>query len=1607
MANSVENRAVEMTFKNDTFSQRIAETIASLEKLNNTIGGLSDKDGLRELSNSAKGFNMNPMANAIEGVSKKFLALSTIGITVLSNIVNRAVDAGISLAKSLSLDQVISGFQEYELNMKSIQTILANTKADGTNLGQVNDALDELNSYADKTIYNFAEMARNIGTFTAAGVDLDTSVLSIKGIANAAAISGSTSQQASTAMYQLSQAIASGSLKLMDWNSVVNAGMGGEVMQRALFTTGKAMGTLVDVPIDQTFDDWKDSGNSFRESLQEGWITTDVLTTTLKGFSGEATAAELAAAGFTETMIADFQELGETGIESATKVRTLTQLIDTAKEAVGSGWSQSFRILFGDFEEATELFTGISQTLDGMISKSADSRNSLLQGWKDLGGRDDLLAGLKDSFTVLGRILDSVKFAFQTVFPPVTAERLAQLTSGFAEFAATLNEKIGPYLGTIQVVFEALFSVVSVLGTAVKETGRFFGELFSYFTQGADRNATLNFIAGIADAVINLKTILVDDGGIRKFFDTLLAVIKDPSDAIQFLRDKFEEFVDRIKSVTLGDIDVFEALPDVFGRLEDRFDGIKTAAGKLSDIWEPVKEAFGKIYDVLDEAWTAITDWFKDLGGDMADAAEEGDFDAVVDVINVGLLGGIGVILTKFLKNGLNLDFGGGVLDNLSGTFKELTGVLQAMQTDIKANALLKIAGAIGILTASVLVLSLIDSAALTKSLTAMAVGFGQLLGAFAIITKLSVGPSGAASFAVISGGMIALSLAILALSGAVALLSTLDWDELAKGLLGVLALLGMVVATSKLLGGSGAQMILAGVGMIGIAVALNILAGAMKIFATMSWEDMAKGLVGVAGGLVGIGLAMKLMPPTMPLIGAGLVLVSTSLAILAGAMKIFATMSWGEMAKGIVAVGGGLLVIGLAMNLFPPTMPLIGAGLLLVSISLIAIAQAMGMIADLSWTEIGKGLLGIAGALVALGLGAALMSGSIGGALAITVMAGALYLLVGVIKEFAKIKFGDLLKGLGGIALALGVLAGAALLLSPAIGPLVALGAALVLIGGGFALFGVGVSLVAKGFEILAKAGKAGAEALGAALKAIGAALPALLTGLAEGLVEFLNVLLAAAPVFVEQIGVILAQVLETIIELIPQAVEAMVVFVTEMLAGLREVFPDVVEAGFEMLLELLGGIRDNMGEIVTVVAEIITEFLEALADHVEDIIAAGAEVVANIITGIGQSMEDIVTAGADAVISFVQGIADNVLKVVDAGFDIVIDFINGLADSIREHKPELADAGWNLIDAIFSGITDMAEEVKDWFVALPGNIWEWIGDTFGTLIERGVDLVAGFLNGIYEKAVELFNWVRNLPDYILTAIGDVWSWLTDKGTDLIAGFLHAIVIKAVELATWVAGLGDRVIGWVGDALSWLYEKGKDVIRGLWDGIESMYDWFAEKIEGVAGWVTNPLAKIWEMFSPSRVMAEMGVHLIEGLANGILSTKKKAESAASELGATVLSGFNGLEDSLREAVESLGELEEFNPTITPVLDLTQVQAESSKIGDILAANAASQSVAISELNTRDTDEGDDDDLGPRGPGGDVIFNQTINAPRELSTADMYRQSRNLVTLAKEELKVP
>lgn len=1558
---SVDNRVVRMEFDNAAFERKLHTTLSSLSQLDKALKLTGAHKGLTDVAAAAKKVDLSPIGTAVQGLSGRFVALSTIAVTAISTITHAAITSGGQIVKSLSIQPLLDGFQEYEQNIGSIQTILANTRADGTGLREVNAALDELNEFSDKTIYNFGQMTKNIGTFTAAGVDLDTSVQSIKGISNLAAISGSSAEQASTAMYQLSQAVSTGTLRLMDWNSVVNAGMGGEVFQKALFNTGVAMHTITDAPVGTTFEEWTKRGNSFRDSLQDGWLTGEVLTNTLAGFTGDLTEAQLLNIGYTKEQAAEILELGRTGVEAATKIRTLSQLMSTIKETIGSGWSQTFRTVFGDFEEASDLFTRVNDNISQFVNKNADARNELLAGWKELGGRDLLIKALGDAFKGLGEILRPIKEAFRDVFPPTTSKRLFEITEAFADFAKSLRPS-ETTIENIKRIFTGLFSALDIGWEIIKAGVGFIKDLVLQVT-GLGSGNILEFTADISDFFTRLREGLNDGKAIRDFFDNLGLAMQGPIQYVKDLKEAFSEFFDGI------DAEDFDKVGDAAGRVQQRFGPLAGLFGRLANLWEPLKDFASKVGEILSEVGELISNWFQELGDKLADAMGPGDFDAVLDAFNVSLLGGIALLISKFLKGGINFDVGGGVFSSIKESFEQLTGVLQAMQTSIRADALLKIAGAIALLTASVVALSLINSADLTKALTAMAVGFAQLMGSFAIINQMDAGLIDGTVFAAISAGMILMSTAVLILSGAVAILATMSWEDLAKGLLSITVLLGVLTASAIILSKNSGSILLASVGLIAMSTAISILAGAVALFATMEWDTLVKGFAGVAAGLLIMAVGMRLMPKDLVLRGAGLILIATSLNILAGAVALFATMQWDTLAKGFAGVAAGLLIIGLAMRTMPsgPKMLLTSVGLIAVGVALNIIAASLKIFASMSWEELAKGLTAMAAALLVLSIATNSMSGALPGAAAMLIVSAAMVVLSEVLIRLGSVPFGDIVKALAAIAAAL-ILFGVAahiLMATGATASLLALGIAMLALGAAFALFGVGALAVAKAFKLLGEAGPEAADALVAAMKAIGEALPAVLEGFAEGIVGFIEVIGKAAPVIAEALGVLVGHILDTFIELVPKVAELILALIEAILDILTEAVPDIVAAGIELIIGFLTGIRDNIYQVTDLVLDIITEFLNAIADNIASVSAAGTQILVNLILGMTNHIAKITEAVGTLITTFINSVAGLAVSIAKAGTDALTTFLSGMINNAIK----VVNTVTSLITTFINSVANNASRIVTSGANALIKFVSGIANNVGKVIKAGVQIVISFIQGIANSAIKLAR----------------------AAADVVINFLNALATVIREKSGELRQAGLNI------ALA--------IIDGITGGIASKAASVAQSFADMAGGALDAAKDLFGINSPSTVFRDIGNQIIAGLAIGIGEDKAVIKSVTSLAKNTT----QAVQDSINKAMLEIDTLPEFNPVVTPVLDLTRVRGDAKALSGLMGDSNFAPSVSFRQANAIaatsvpvDQSTSNDGDVVP----SSVKFEQNIYAPERLSTSDIYKQTRNQITLAKKELNV-
>ena len=914
---SIDERIVEMKFDNSQFEKNSSTTMSTLDKLKKALSFKGAADGLEEVNRTASKFSLAGISDGVQSIASKFSALSIIGITALTNIANKAVNAGMQIANSLTIAPISAGFGEYETKIGSIQTMLANTARYGTTLGDVSKSLNELNAYADKTIYNFGDMTKNIGLFTNAGIKVQDATKMIKGFSNVAAASGTTSQGAAGAAYQLSQALSTGTIRLMDWRSLTNVGMGNKNMQNDLISIADAMGTVSSSGTSAT-----DIQKNFNASLEKGWLSADVMSNYLQIMAGDMDDAQMKALGLSDAQIKGLKKTAATAEDAATKVRSWTQLLGTLQESVGSGWSQTFEIILGNFNEATDMFTAVNDKLGPIINGISNARNAILQSWKDLGGRKEALKAISNAFNALMIVLDAVKDAFRTVFPPMTGKKLYDLTVKVKEFSEKLKMG-GETLKNFRTVLIGIASGFHIVWTIIKAVGSIFQIVLGQVFKGT--GGFMAFAAKIATFVTNL------DRAIRsgKFFERV-------SDSIARV---IVTLIARVQSIT----GVFGKLGDVFSGvgkkgtsgIESFLNGIATAFEAFSN----VSVSFDGILDAVVDGLTNFINGIKSVASKIASSLGpigEGLSNFISSInpmrmlatINLGLIGGvlfklIGMVgnistLAKNLKKLKGEDIAGGIKGimaalkgggddkgeglsaKIKGVFGALTDTLTKLQTSIKVGTLVLIAAAIGILVLSLMGLSTLDPKELAQGLGAISILLVQLMGTLKVFGKILSG-GGFSDILKVTSALILLAIAIRLLVSSVKALSELDWGSLAKGLTGVAALLGSIAAFTHLVGKPTKIMTVAAA-MILMGVAIKILVSAVKDLAQSGWEELGKGLAGVGALLLMIAGFSHIVgsPSKMIAMGIGMVLLAQAINMLSGSVATMGQLDLAVIGKGL-----------------------------------------------------------------------------------------------------------------------------------------------------------------------------------------------------------------------------------------------------------------------------------------------------------------------------------------------------------------------------------------------------------------------------------------------------------------------------------------------------------------------------------------------------------------------------------------------------------------------------------------------------------------------------------------------------------------------------------
>ena len=1222
MSKTIDEKVVEMRFDNSQFERNVATSMSTIDKLKRSLKFDGISKGIEDISDSANRIDFSGFSNAIDSVQMKFSALEVMAVTALANITNSAINAGLKLAKSLTIDPISTGWSKYNTKNQSVATMVAQ----GYDIETVNSQLERLNWFTDETSYDFTQMVANIAKFTATGKDLDESVTAMEGIANWAALSGQNANTASHAMYQLSQAMGAGVMRLEDYKSIQNVSMDTDEFRQKALDAAVALGTLKK-NADDTYSSLVGKANNFTKSqfatslTQGAWFTSDVMMSVFQDYSKAvdqiydyATEKGITASQAIKELDGQIDAFSLKGFKAAQEARTFEDAINSARDAVSSGWLNTFELIFGNAERATSTWTDLAEMMFDIFAEPGNTRNELLSQWSELGGQKALIESLMGIVGQLKDMLDILGEAWSNVFPPMTAERLVEITENFRDFVQSISDFIQKHRDNLVSTFQGLFSVLRIIKDALK-------------------------------GVWTVVQSIIDNSG--SLVPTLLEFTGSLGEMVTSLSKSIEE-------------------GNIFVTIGEKIGGVlKWLTGLFSGASPYIKNIFSTIGQGAIFVSKVLSKLFSNIKGD------------VPKLINSLSLASISVFLGKALsgiKKPLQIfsDIKGSIVGVLDG----VRDALSSWKTSIDAKSLLNISISIGILAGSLMLISSIESDKLMKSVVAI----GALMTELGLFLKLFSGfGGGIKGLGSIAVAMVGISTSVLILASAMKTLSKIPEEDIGRSIAALVGVMAILTATAHAFPQK--KMLGVGLAMVSVATAVVILAGAMKIFQTLQWEDIAKGIVAIGGSLGVLALFLTAMNDNIK--GAfALTIAAGALITLSLALKIFQTLQWEDIAKGIVAIGGSLGILALFLTA---------------------------------------------------------MNDNIKGAFALTIVAGSLIVLGTALKILSSIPFTSMLVALVALAGTFAVLGLAGAILTPVIPTILGLAGALALVGVSILAFGAGLALTGAGLTAIAAGLTALALASTASVNALITVVSAIVTGIIQAILDGITSLVVTIgetlPLIVTTILNLITSILTAIDENGPMIFEKVLSIITGLLEAIANNMQPIVEAGIEIVLGLIRGISEKMDDIAQAGFDLLISFIDGLSKAIDENFTDLLNSVLNLITTIIDSVVEFLTGGAvtdfcasgKAVIEgFIKGMGDMIDAVVQKAKDIAKAAVRTVKGWLGINSPSkvFRKIGVYTGEGLALGLEDSENSIANSAIG--------VGKTAKTAMEKAINGMSDVVNGI-----------------------------------------------------------------------------------------------------------------------------------------------------------------------------------------------------------------------------------------------------------------------------------
>lgn len=1271
MTQTIDGRVVEMKFDNSDFEKNVAQSMSTLDKLKQALN-IDSAKSLEDIGKATKSFDLNGVGTAVETVQAKFSALQIVGYTALQEITKAALNLGTTLIHKV-LDPIKSGGMNRALNIEQ-----AKFQLEGLGVAW-KDIEDDINYGVKDTAYGLDVAAKAASQLTASGVMLgDEMKAALRGISGVASMTSSSYEEISPIFTTIA---GQGKVMTMQLRQLESRGL------NAAATLAKSLGT---------------TEATVREMVTHGEIDFATFSKAMDDAFGPH--AKDANKTFTGAMSNVRAALSRIGANFATP------------------YMENMRLIF---VETIDVINGINKAL-GPIYKDVSGIMEIVQkgitGFlKQLKVNDVItptVNAVRNAFYALLLVVQPIRDAFKEVFPKALVQSLSDISNGLEKFTSKLviSEKDA---SNVKKTFKGLFAVLDIIGKAFKAA---FSAIIP-FTGGLGSvlSSLLSFTGGIGEYLVHLDEIITKNDIFGKVFSKVADVVQHASDYITGAIDKITKAFKEFKENHIDNKD--------FSGFTNFIDSLKNRIASFDTIGEAFKKIFDKIKDVLSNfapyfkaGVQLVADSIGILLKGFADAFKGSGNDPFTAFLNFFSTATTGTMFTAFAQSLAQVAKQVKYMGGLSSILFQVKNVLITYQADLKAGVLTKLAKAIAIFAASLLVLSLINPTRLISSMAAVEILMETLKRFIAFTTTIANSSLTAqANIVTLSALMISLSSAILILTVAVKSLAKLDFLSLVQGMTALIILIKTLSNQAVLLSSMDTKVMKGASTMIALGIAVRILASAVKTIGKLDWFDIAQGMAAVLILIKALGNQAVLLSnmDAKVMKGAGVMIaMAAAIDLLSIAISVLGKMNFEDVVQGVGAVIAIMYAFSMTIGKVDPKgIVRVGLAFIEVSLAISMLTATVLIFAKLKLSELVQGIGGVVVAMIAMAGTLALLSKIQANPLALAGIAASLLILgtaitvlsVGL-KVLSTIPF---LKLLGDLALLIAVLAGftvASIALVEFIPVMAAMAAVVAILGAGVLGLGAGIALLGVGLSLLAASATAVVASLGAIRVIIATVIPAVFTAAANGVIQFATV-----------IGNGAAQIVKAITNL-----------GHELIVGLTVLIPDLIN----LVCTIVEAIRDEM-------VRLIPGFVET-----------GIKLITGIINGINASLPALVKAGNDLFINFLNSTANEIRRCTPLIIEAVDNLMNAIIYAMKMWFTHLFQCGGEIVIKIIEGMKQLLGPIKNAGAAVLKQAMLGISEGIKGVVQLGKDFVNGFIEGIKSAPQKIWNAASGLVKSALGAI-------------------------------------------------------------------------------------------------------------------------------------------------------------------------------------------------------------------------------------------------------------